>query len=410
MANIRISAVEIEVSNREILKQYAMYIDKSSSESSRANSQAKLESYFTKIYGAKKVTGNPALVPDYYVSGESLVRDFTPFFEAESNSLLNIEAKFTRRAGKKSTSTTIGGRVTGKVLPEIRSSSGFEDFAQGREDDIYQYMNKEFLYQGQKGISGGENLFNFLKDRAPDFHNEAYNKAKNLTIFAKGSSTSVFAYQIYFPKNKFTSGIFGATYAADNDSKSITFSYFLNNSFEKNLKASVQDSIVKANVRDFKKLKFENFKSTNITFGDRIKGGKFTGNETIEIYWPHTNSIPIANIIAKLPKRKSSVTSQPRIIDITMLVRGRTKLRMRRGSGMPNPPKIHERTGTFRGSIEAVANIRSNTINYFYLPYYDSLERHGYEITDLVEGSIRAIAQERFGSQFILRKNTRPII
>lgn len=410
MANIRISAVEIEVSNREILRQYAIYIDKSSSQSSKAISQAKLESYFTKIYGAKKVTGNPALVPDYYVSGESLVRNFTPFFEAESNSLLNIEAKFSRREAKKSTSTTIGGRVTGSVLPEIRSSAGFEDFALGREDDIYQYMNKEFLYQGQKGISGGENLFNFLRDRAPDFHNEAYNKAKNLTIFAKGSSTSVFAYQIYFPKNKFTSGIFGASYAADNDSNSLTFSYFLNNSFEKSLKNAVQDAIIKTNVRDFKKLEYDNFKSTDIGFGKRFKGGKFEGNETIEIYWPHTNSIPVANIKAKIPKRKSSITAQPRIIDITMLVRGRAKLRMRRGGGQATPPKIHERTGTFRSSIEAVANMRTNTINYFYLPYYDSLERHGYQITELVEGSIRAIAKERFGQEFILRKNTQQII
>lgn len=403
MANIRISAVEIEVSNREVLRQYKNYIE-TSDESSRSASQAKLESYFTKLYGAKKVTGNPALIPDYYVSGDSLVRNLTPFFEPESGSRLNIEAKFSRRITESKTETTIGGRVSGEILPQIRQQAGLEQFAQDQENDVKTYMNKIL------GIKSGADLFNFMKTNAPEFHAEAYNKAKNLTIFAKASSTSVLAYQIYFPKSKFTAGIFGVNYSADNDKKSLTFSYFLNNSFEKNLKASVQDSIVKANVRDFKKLKFENFKSTNITFGDRRKGGKFTGNETIEIYWPHTNSIPIANIIAKLPKRKSSVTSQPRIIDITMLVRGRTKLRMRRGSGMPNPPKIHERTGTFRGSIEAVANIRSNTINYFYLPYYDSLERHGYEITDLVEGSIRAIAQERFGSQFILRKNTRPII
>lgn len=408
MANIRISAVEIEVNNK-VFQEYERYLS-DTSQSAKAFSQAKLESYFTKIYGAKKVTGNPALVPDYYVSGKSLVRSFTPFFEAESNSLLNIEAKFSRREAKKSTSTTIGGRVTGSVLPEIRSSAGFEDFAQGREDDIYQYMNKEFLYQGQKGISGGENLFNFLKERAPAFHNDAYNKVKNLTIFAKGSSTSVFAYQIYFPKNKFTSGIFGASYAADNDSKSITFSYFLNNSFEKNLKDAVQDAIIKTSVRDFKKLEYNNFKSRDIGFGKRLKGGKSEGNETIEIYWPHTNSIPVANIKAKIPKQKSTVTTQPRIIDITMLVRGRTKLRMRRGAGKPNPPKIHERSGTFRSSIEAVANMQSNTINYFYVPYYDSLEKYGYEITDLVEGSIRAIAKERFGSQFVLRKNTQQII
>jgi hypothetical protein len=401
MANIRISAVEIEVSNRSILKEYSNYIN-TADESSRTGSQAKLESYFTKIYGAKKVSGNPALVPDYYVSGESLVRNLSPFFEQESSNLLNIEAKFSRRAYSSSTQTTIGGRVSGEVLPQLRQSLG-QGFAAGKEDNLQDYLNKALK------IKGGKDLFNFLRDNAPDFHKEAYNKAKNLTIFAKASSTSVLAYQIYFPENKFTAGIFGASYAADNASNSLTFSYFLNNSFEKNLKDSVMDSITKTNIRDFKRLEYDNFKSTEVGFGKKIKGGKTEGNETIEIYWAHSNSIPVANIIARIPKRSASKRTQPSILDITMLVRGRTRLKMRRGIGRPNPPKIFERSGTFRGSIQAIANMQSNTINYFYIPYYDALERYGYQINDLVESSIRDIARERLGQEFILRKNTQSI-
>jgi hypothetical protein len=401
MSNIRISAVEIEVSNRQILKEYKNYID-TADESSRTASQAKLESYFTKLYGARKVGGNPALVPDYYVSGQSLVKNLSPFFQQETSSLLNIEAKFSRRASGSATQTTIGGRVSGEVLPQIRQSLG-QDFAVGKEDSLKDYLNKTLK------IAGGKDLFNFLRDNAPDFHREAYNKAKNLTIFAKASSTSVLAYQIYFPENKFTAGIFGVNYAADNEKNSLTFSYFLNNSFEKSLKDAVLDSITKTNVRDFKKLEYDNFKSTDIGFGKKIKGGKTEGKETIEIYWAHSNSIPVANIIAKLPKSQTK-RQEPSILDITMLVRGRARLKMRRGAGRPNPPKIHERSGTFRGSIEAVANMQSNTINYFYLPYYASLEKYGYEIDELVEGSIRAIARERLGGQFVLRKNTQPII
>lgn len=112
--------------------------------------------------------------------------------------------------------------------------------------------------------------------------------------------------------------------------------------------------------------------------------------------------------INKLSRNKQK-QNQFSVIDLTMLVRGRTKLRMRRGSGLPNPPKIHERSGTFRSSIEAVANIRNKTIDYFYIPYYSSLEDKGYEITELVEGSIRAIAQERLGQQFLLRRNLKPL-
>lgn len=97
----------------------------------------------------------------------------------------------------------------------------------------------------------------------------------------------------------------------------------------------------------------------------------------------------------------------PPIIDITTLVQGRTKLRMRRGSGEPYPPKIYERTGTFRGSIEAYADFRTNTLNYYYAPYYDSLEKYGYQIQDLVEGSIRSITQQYFNRQFnLVRTNT----
>ena len=114
--------------------------------------------------------------------------------------------------------------------------------------------------------------------------------------------------------------------------------------------------------------------------------------------------------MVQVKRTAASVRNQPSILDITMLVRGRAKLKMRRGGGLPSPPKIYERSGTFRSSIQAVANIKSNTINYFYLPYYSSLQKYGYDIDGLVEGSIRAIAKERLGGQFILRKNTQPII
>ena len=401
MANIRISAVEIEITNRQILKEYSNYIN-TTDNSARAISQGKIESYFPKIYGAKRISGNPALVPDYYVSGESLVKNLSPFFQQEDSQLLNIEAKFATRESKSTTKTTIGGRVTGAVLPEIRSNLG-ADFASGREDDLYAYMNKVLK------IKSGPELFTFMERNAPDFHKEAYNKAKNLTIFTEGSSTSVLAYQIYFPKNKFTSNIFGVGYEASNASKSLTFSYFLNNSFEKNLKEAVQGTIVKSNIRDFRKLQYENFKpNTSVGFGRNIGGGRKEKTETIDIYWAHSNSIPVANITTKLPKKYKPVQG-PSILDITMLVRGRARLKMRRGSGAPTPPKIYERSGTFRGSIEAIANTRNNTIDYFYLPYYDSLQKYGYEIEGLVTDSIRAIAQERLGRQFILRRNTQSI-
>lgn len=108
------------------------------------------------------------------------------------------------------------------------------------------------------------------------------------------------------------------------------------------------------------------------------------------------------------PKKSRDIDPDiPVILDITQLVQGRTRLRMRRGSGEPYPSKIYERTGDFRQSIEAYANFKTNIVNYFYTPHYDSLERYGYEINNLVEGSIRSITQQHFNRQFnLVRTNT----
>ena len=246
---------------------------------------------------------------------------------------------------------------------------------------------KRSIEEGGLGISGGANLFNFMKDNAPRFHGEAYNKAKNLTIFSK-SDTSILAYQIYFPRSSFTSDKFGVSYEADNEKRTFAFSYYLTNSFERNLKEAVQDNITKIALESVKDLKYEYLKKEKqVRFGRK-------SSEKIDIYWAHSNSIPVANIKTTIPKTKPIASTMPSIIDITKLVRTRTKLRMRRGVGNPKPPKIYERSGTFRNSIEAVANMQTDTINYFYLPYYSSLEKYGYEINTLVEGSIRAVAQK----------------
>jgi hypothetical protein len=385
MANIRISAIDIAV-DKKILEAYEDYIS-TADESVRQDKQRFLETAMASLYNAKRITGNPPLIPDYYVEPDSLIEGIAPFFEKERSGTLNIEAKFQRKGEGSKTSTTIGGRVSTEVTPQIQKK--LKAFDPG--EDLYTYITKQLK------ISSGSALFNFLAVNAPKFHNEAYQKAKNLTIFTK-TSGSVLAYQIYFPKSKFISGIFGANLTADQATRSYTFSYFLNNSFEKSLILSVQASLFKTSLEEFRNLSYAKASKTKIKFG---LGGKST--QTVNIYWPQTNSIPVANIRTRLPDVK--IVDDTSLLNITMRVRGRTRLRMRRGDGNPKPPKIYNRSGTFKDSIE-VAAISNNTkiIDYFYKPYYDSLEKYGYQIQDLVEGSIRAIAQERLGKQFILRK------
>lgn len=390
MANIKISALEITVDN-SVIEKYNSYIAQADADSRNA---AELEDIFKNLYGAKRVGGSRPLVPDFTVPSDSLVLGLAPIFKKERSGELNIEAKFTRRSTESSTETTIGGRVIGSVAKELQRSLKVK----GSADELYD------LIKNQLGVKGGAELFNFLQVNTPRFHREAYNKAKNLTIFGKKSSTSVIAYQIFFPYSSFKSDKFGVGYEADNSSKSFTFSYFLRNSFENSLKKAVIDNLTATSLEKFKNQEYDKYKKTTKT----VKFGR-TSSETVEVYWAHSNSIPVANITTKINKRAGVDTRTPSIIDITMLVRGRARLKMRRGTGTPTPPKIYERSGTFRGSIQAVANMKNSTINYFYTPYYDSLEKYGYKINDLVQDSIRAIAQERLGGQFVLRRNMQSI-
>jgi hypothetical protein len=296
MANIRISALELEISG-EVLKEYNKYLEQSVLQSTNPE---QLEKIFARLYGANRISGNPPLVPDFEVPAEGLIKGLAPnFFRRDDDKALRIEAKFTTRKSTSRTDTTIGGRVTGNVLPEIRSSRGFKNFAEGQEDDIYDYMNKRFVYEGVEGIAGGANLFDFLKKQAPMFHREAYNKAKNLTIFSKKSSTSVLAYQIFFPVSSFNSQNFGAAYEADNEKRSYTFSYFLRNAFENKLKASVVSEITKASLDNFHSLEYYKYKSK--TKKVKVQGAK---EQTVSIYWAHSNSIPVAFIRTVVPKVK----------------------------------------------------------------------------------------------------------
>lgn len=91
-------------------------------------------------------------------------------------------------------------------------------------------------------------------------------------------------------------------------------------------------------------------------------------------------------------------------IDVTILVKAKVKQRMRRGAGKPRPPKIYERTGAFRNSIRAFFNFRQRTVDYFYEPIYQRLERSGYEVNNLVEDSIRSVIQSKYRQQAQTRR------
>ena len=409
MANIRGTLRHIPL-NPEVLAQYAEYIS-TVDRSVQSKLQKILEKEFSNLYGKASVGGrgvsvvenNERLIPDYIVAGKSFVDEVvsSTVFKPENDSRLNIEAKV-KQADRSivnqqgnyvasRTSTTIGGSVLETVLPELKAS--YRNQIQGLTGKDAAKLLNQF-----SGGGGGEGMFNFLAKNAPAFHNKAYNKAKNLVLFYK-NGTSAMAYEFHFPRSKFTAGIFGATAYVNTTSDKLTINYFLNNSFERAMVDKINTTIETSAAKGFKAATFEYGNTKNV---DNVQR-----STTINIEWAHTNSIPTAAFKVPLtPKGKPIESPRPMnsIVDITDLVRGRVRLKMARGTGAPRPTLIHERTGTFRQSIQAYANLKTKTINYFYTPYYDSLEDYGYEVNALVENSIRAIAKERFNKQFNLRR------
>jgi hypothetical protein len=72
-------------------------------------------------------------------------------------------------------------------------------------------------------------------------------------------------------------------------------------------------------------------------------------------------------------------------------------------SGKAKPPTLTYRTGRFVENLEvAQVNYKNSIIKYYSLPLYYSLEDYGYEVEELIEGSIREISQNLYSRQFNL--------
>ena len=409
MSNIKISVLSL-VGNPSLLRLYGTYID-TVDEISRNRLQQKLERVLgEQVFGAKKVAGNPKLIQDWYVSDTEVAEEITRnlgIFEIDDDGQLRIEAKLQRKGKNSRTVTTIGGStLNNSIIAEIVSKTNKTE-----TPDV-----ADRVFRSLRRVKSGTNLFNYLEKNAPTtLHALAYQKSKNLTIFSK-TAGSLLAYNIFFPKSKFKTPIFGASIDSESN-----LNYFIQTSFQKQIIAAASNAVLDINVQNIKEQKeYTNrfvasvsrltpaqTKTSKITFGVRQAGRKTRPSEKIDIVYYTTNSMPVSRGIVSREKRLKFVDDGPSLIDITAAVRSRTRLRMRRGAGRPRPPKIYERTGDFRSSIQAIANLRANTIEYFYNPDYESLERYGYEINNLVEGSIRAVAQAQFNQRFnLIRRNT----
>jgi hypothetical protein len=373
------------------LQLYTDYVS-GTTERSRNSIQIELEESLARVYNAKVVGGNRKLIPDYKADklSEELLK--TVPFQANPDGSYDIEAKLKYSSG--ATGTTIGSSSVTSILRELTSFSRARVYnvAGGQDADA------EALTKAIKKVfnaSGDAKLFNFLAKYAPVTHEMAYNKAKNLTIMTFDGS-KIKAMEIFFPRNKFTSSLFGAKTFSSSES-GISFYYFLNDPFEKALTKAINNLTEKAAEDGFSK---ETYRS-KATY----KRGGVQKLLPIEISWAHSDSIPMLNVRATITKKASLGPKLPSIIDITQAVQGRVRLKMRRSTGEPQPPKITERSGTFRSNIRAYINTRTKLTNYYYLPYYDSLEGYGYDILNMVESSVRAVSREKYNIDYNLRRS-----
>lgn len=261
-----------------------------------------------------------------------------------------------------------------------------------------------------------DRVFNFYFKKDERLKRLFYAKAStmllNNTYTLKGKTgTRIVGLQI--PYSKFNSNLFKATL----DKKAIVLS--INDKFQKQLFAAINKSYIKQleseTSKPIRRKVQGRTKGFMIDILDVYEGTQFLGAEV-------TNSIkvrPTDTMFVRVPTQDISEEDKKQflplpVIDISERVQGRTRLRMRRKTNAakarglnPFPPKIYERSGTFRESIRAYADFRNNTVQYFYKNYYDSLEKYGYQIEDLVEGSIRSVTQQVFNRQFnLVRTNT----
>lgn len=90
-------------------------------------------------------------------------------------------------------------------------------------------------------------------------------------------------------------------------------------------------------------------------------------------------------------------------VQLTQLVQKRLGKTMRK-FGDPEAPDLTERTGTFRNSVNIIANYRRGVIMYYYNPIYDSLNKYGYKPSEQVGRATREVVQSLYARAFNIVK------
>jgi hypothetical protein len=368
--------------------------------------QRRLEESFARITNSKLAQGKlgKKVASDLILSPNSSLLEFIRDKTPDSRPQIFAELKAAAGASK--------GTKIGQLTIGDRASSLF---VQGEEEGFTERSVKEKILgrnvkEGYlvdldtdlKSTNVTDRVFNFYFKKDPRLKRIFYEKASIMLLnnaynLSGVKRTRLIGLQI--PFNKFNSNFFKASI----EDKAIVL--FINDRFQKELFTQINNVYLKrmSNTKVTKKVKIGST-SVSLDFFPAQDGSQIFGAEVVSSIRTQPNNatrviLPPEIIKPSIDEEREDRLKRESIIDITVLVKSKVKQKMRRGRGKPRPTKIYERSGTFRNSIKAYFNFRQRTVDYFYEPYYQRLERSGYEIGELVEDSIRSVVQAKFRQQ-----------
>lgn len=328
----------------------------------------------------------------------------------------------------------IGGSTTSKKVRSLFDSLKIEvdqnyTFAdiKNLEQQIYSLISPDAIQKAYIRIMSDTKKFNQFMDGP--FGALITDKIKNLTVQINATAPNGKELKFFqtFINLKFSKG----DIVRKKEKGGKTYKFYLSSAFERKIISETQKKLSKnaigviaADVEDalsFKlkgKTGLQKILQTEENLDNLIKSLSFN---KFQVNIPTGGSIPLnfgvdaTNLLntlnTKLPKilstnyevaktvKKGRFASAPQL---TSLLRLEVFSRMKK-SGKAAPPILTTRTGRFVENLEvAQVNYKNKIINYYSLPFYYSLEQYDYEVTDLIEGSLRDITQKLYSRQFNL--------
>ena len=326
--------------------------------------------------------------------------------------------------GMTGTSSTDINKLFDSLKLNVDGTYSFEDI-KNLEKEIYSIVSEKDIQAAYNNIMS--NPTKFKKFLEGPFGSLITDKIKNLTVQINATSPDGRTLRFFqtFINLKFSTSDIVKKKSGN------TYKFYLSSAFERKLIASTRDKllanavgVVSSRAEDALsfaltgKTGLQQILQTTQNLEDLVNSLSFN---QFNVGIPTGGSIPLNFGIDATNLLNSLNTKVPRILatnysiaskvkkgrfasapQLTSLLRLEVFSRMNKG-GKAKPPALTYRSGRFVENLTvAQVNYRTNVINYYSLPLYYSLEKYDYEVTELIEGSIRSITQKLYSRQFNL--------